>query len=276
MLLNCARVGGKNRSATFSCEKAGTHSQLGHDQHICIVVDRQGRVAFLEDGNSRRGVRLRGPHALPSTCDCFTSEAWSEPPSSAIYTNVWGLFNPFFVHCSPTSGACHRTGSGNQSFAALREAKSGVEVAVPRSAVVVNGETTAVQRGSPTGARGRAGVALGRWGEKSTTGTGLAVRRISGVQRESARGPSPARANPFPAACRCPGVSVRHGHDCRARTTAQDRRSVSPESLGRAVHSASSISARAAFARVKPSGSAHQGGRRTQHPDRCEPRACLA
>ena len=125
MLLNCARVGGKNRSATFSCEKAGTHSQLGHDQHICIVVDRQGRVAFLEDGNSRRSVRLRGPHALPSTCDCLTSEAWSEPPSSAIYTNVWGLFN-LFVHCSPTSGACHRTGSGNQSFAALREAKSGV------------------------------------------------------------------------------------------------------------------------------------------------------
>src|SRR5215211_5540619 len=95
MLLNCARVGGKNRSATFSCEKAGTHSQLGHAQHICIVVDRQGRVAFLEDGNSRRGVRLRGPHALPSTCDCLTSEAWSEPPSSAIYTNVWGLFDLF-------------------------------------------------------------------------------------------------------------------------------------------------------------------------------------
>src|SRR5215213_2175919 len=243
MLLNCARVGGKNRSATFSCEKAGTHSQLGHDQHICIVVDRQGRVAFLEDGNSRRGVRLRGPHALPSTCDCFTSEAWSEPPSSAIYTNVWGLFNPFFVHCSPTSGACHRTGSGNQSFAALREAKSGVEVAVPRSAVVVNGETTAVQRGSPTGARGRAGVALGRWGEKSTTGAGLAVRRISGVQRESARGPSPARANLFP-----PHVvarAFRFGTDTIAELERLRRIDVRshPESLGRAVHSASSIAA---------------------------------
>jgi len=146
-------------------------------------------------------------------------------PQAAQSIPTYGACLIFFVHCSLTSGAC---GSGNQSFAALREAKSGVEVAVPRSAVVVNGETTAVQRGSPTGARGRAGVALGRWGEKSTTGAGLAVRRISGVQRESARGPSPARANPFPAACRCPGVSVRHGHDCRARTTAQDRRSVSP------------------------------------------------
>src|SRR5215213_581283 len=161
-------------------------------------------------------------------------------PQAAQSIPTYGACLIFFVHCSLTSGAC---GSGNQSFAALREAKSGVEVAVPRSAVVVNGETTAVQRGSPTGARGRAGVALGRWGEKSTTGAGLAVRRISGVQRESARGPSPARANLFP-----PHVvarAFRFGTDTIAELERLRRIDVRshPESLGRAVHSASSIAA---------------------------------